>query len=144
MTPTLPGRLQTRFFLLAVIGGLVTLVVAPVLPGGGSLSERYQTLFTVLLLVAVVGIAWELLYTFLQQFRWEKDWPTLFGLLTGVPEGLVAYALLDAGLVPGVGRVDPAAFTLHFALVWVAVWLFANGPMRVLDLRWRYRGGRLV
>ena len=27
-------------------------------------------------------------YHLLQQFRWEKDWPTLFALLVGVPEGL--------------------------------------------------------
>ena len=144
MTPTLPGRLQTRFFLLAVVGGLVTLLVAPVLPGGGGLADRYRTLGLVLLTVAVVGIAWELLYTLLQQFRWEKDWPTLFGLLTGVPEGLVVWAVLRADLVPGVRGVDGGAFSIHFTLVWLAVWLVANGPMRVVTVRWRYSGGRLV
>lgn len=144
MTPTFPGRLQTRWFLLALVGGLVTLLIAPILPGGGSLTERYETTFTVLALVAVVGIGWELLYTALQQFRWEKDWPTLFGLLTGIPEGLLAWALLDAGAVPGIDGVNGSAFLLHFALVWTSVWLFANGPMRVVNLRWRYRGGRLV
>jgi hypothetical protein len=144
VTPTLLGRLQTRFFLLALVGGLVTLVVAPALPGDGSLVDRYRTLGLVLLAVAVVGIAWELLYHLLQQFRWEKDWPTLFGLLTGVPEGLVVWALLRAGLVPGVERVDGTAFLVHFALVWLAVWLVANGPMRILTVRWRYTGGRLV
>lgn len=144
MTPTLLGRIQTRWFLLALIGGLVTLAVAPVLPGGGSLADRYQTTFIVLLLVAVVGIAWELLYHGLQQFRWEKDWPTSLGLITAVPEGLLAWFLVDGGLVPGIDAVNGAAFTVHFALVWVIVWLFANGPMRVLTLRWRFTGGRLV
>jgi hypothetical protein len=41
--------------------------------------------FLVLLAVAVLGVVWELIYHFLMQFRWEKDWPTLFGLLTLVP-----------------------------------------------------------
>jgi hypothetical protein len=35
-------------------------------------------------------------------------------------------------------------FAVHFGVVWVAVWLVANGPMRVPFLRWRFRGGRLV
>jgi hypothetical protein len=144
VTPTLAGRLQTRFFLLLFVGGLVTLLITPVLPGGGSLSERYQTTFTVLALVAVVGIAWEIIYQGLQQFRWEKDWPTLFGLVTGVPEGIAAWLLLDAGVVPGIDGVAGTAFLLHFAAVWLCVWLFANGPMRVVSLRWRYAGGRLV
>lgn len=144
MTPTLLGRLQTRWFLLAFVGGLVTLVIAPLLPGGGTLADRYQTTFTVLLVVAVVGVAWELLYHGLQQFRWEKDWPTMFGLLLGLPEGLLAWVLIDAGLVPGIDAIDGRAFVLHFALVWVVTWLVANGPLRVLSLRWRYTGGRLV
>jgi hypothetical protein len=144
MTPTLMGRIQTRLFLLLLVGGVITLLVTPVLPGGGPLADRYRTTFTVLALVFVVGIVWEVLYQFLQQFRWEKDWPTLFGLVTGVPEGVVAYLLLDAGLVPGIDGIDGTAFLVHFALVWIAVWLFANGPMRVVSLRWRFNGGRLA
>ncbi len=29
------------------------------------------------------------------QFRWEKDWPTMFGYLTGINEGIVAYLVAD-------------------------------------------------
>ena len=32
MLPTLGGRIQTRIFMLAVLGGLVTLVLTPGLP----------------------------------------------------------------------------------------------------------------
>jgi hypothetical protein len=80
----------------------------------------------------------------LQQFRWEKDWPTMFGLLTGVNEGLLVWALLAAGAVPGDPKVGGGAFVVDFAVVWVGTWLFVNGPMRVPFLRWRFQGGRLV
>jgi hypothetical protein len=76
--------------------------------------------------------------------KWEKDWPTLFGLGTGVPEGLLAHELLDAGVVPGVAGIGLAAFLAHFTAVWLSVWLVANGPLRVLSLRWRYTGGRVL
>ncbi|WP_238008434.1 hypothetical protein KZZ52_23085 [Dactylosporangium sp. AC04546] len=145
MVPILSGRLQTRIFLLAVVGSAVTALIVPLLPGGGPLSERYRTAFLVLAAVAVLGIGWELLYHFLMQFRWEKDWPSLFGLLTGVPEAVVLWLLLRAGAVPGVAAVPPlTAFVIQFAAVWLAVWLVANGPMRVPFLRWRFRGGRLT
>ena len=79
------------------------------------------------------------------QFRWEKDWPSLFGLLTAVPEGLLLWILLKAGAVPLIDTAPPGwTFAVHFGAVWVAVWLVANGPMRVPFLRWRFRGGRLV
>ena len=144
MVPTLNGRIQTRLFLLAVIGGLVTLVIVPALPGSAPLGDKYRNGFLILATVAVLGVYWELLYHFLMQWRWEKDWPTLFGLVTSVPEGLLIWLLLIVGAVPGVaGTVGGAAFTVQFALIWLAVWLVANGPMRVPFIRWRFQGGRL-
>jgi len=141
MVPTLFGRIQTRIFLLATVGAVITALITPVLPGG----PTYKTTFVVLAAVAVLGIGWELLYHFLMQFRWEKDWPSLFGLLTLVPEGLLLYGLLRAGLVPGVdGAVPASTFWIDFTVIWVVVWLVANGPMRVPFVRWRFRGGRLA
>jgi hypothetical protein len=122
MVPTLAGRLQTRLFLLATVGSLVTLLIAP---------DGFVTLGV----VAALGIAWELVYQLLMQFRWEKDWPTLFGLLTAVPEGALVWAVLR----PPIGQ-----FIVHFGAVWLAVWVVANGPMRVPFLRWRFRGGRVL
>ena len=145
MVPTLTGRIQTRIFLLAVVGGLITLIIVPILPGSAPLGDKYQDGFLVLLSVAVVGVFWELLYHLLMQWRWEKDWPTLFGLVEGVPEGVLIWILLSAGAIPGIaGSVGGAAFLIQFVLVWLGVWLVANGPMRVPFIRWRFHGGRIV
>jgi len=145
MVPTLIGRIQTRLVLLAVVGGLVTLVIVPVLPVSAPLSDKYRDGYLVLATVAVLGVLWECLYHFLMQWRWEKDWPTLFGLVTLVPEGLLVWVLLRVGAIPGiVGTVSTAAFVIQFLAIWLIVWLVANGPMRVPFIRWRFRGGRLA
>ncbi len=145
MLPTLGGRIQTRLFLLAVVGGIVTLIIGPLLPISAPLSVVYRNTFVILAAVAVLGIGWECVYHLLMQWRWEKDWPTLFGLLTGIPEGVLVWLLLRAGAIPGIsGTVPTSAFVIDFAIVWLAVWLVANGPMRVPFIRWRFRGGRLV
>jgi hypothetical protein len=144
VVPTLTGRIQTRIFLLAVVGGLITLIIVPFL-SSAPLGDKYRDGFLVLLSVAVVGVLWELLYHLLMQWRWEKDWPTLFGLVEGVPEGALIWILLSAGAIPGiVGKVGGVAFLVQFILVWLGVWLVANGPMRVPFIRWRFRGGRLA
>jgi hypothetical protein len=139
--PTLFGRIQTRIFVLVVVGGLVTLVITPVLPH----DPPYRVTFLVLLSVLLVGIGWEFVYHGVQQFRWEKDWPTLFGLLTAVNEGALIWLLLQRGLVPGIDETPPfAAFLVQFIVVWLMSWLWVNGPMRVPFIRWRFHGGRLV
>jgi hypothetical protein len=145
MLPTLTGRIQTRLALLAVVGGLVTAIIVPILPVSAPLATTYRNAYLILAAVAILGVAWECLYHLLMQWRWEKDWPTLFGLVTLVPEGLLVWLLLQAGAIPGItGSVPAPAFCLQFLAVWIAVWLAANGPMRVPFIRWRFRGGRLV
>ena len=145
MLPTLNGRLQTRVFVTLVVGGLWTLLVTPLLPVPGTLPDAYATTFVVLLAVTVLGVGWELLYHLLQQFRWEKDWPTLFGLVTAVNEGVLVWLLLAAGAVPGIdGPVSFSAFLLQFVTTWLVVWLTVNGPMRVPFVHWRFRGGRII
>lgn len=144
MTPTFVGRIQTRAFLLLAVALPWTLILAPFLPrpDDGSLGDVYILTLTAIALVMVLGIAWEALYHGMQQLRWEKDWPTLFGLLTGINEGILLW-LVIANL-PGWPDVKPGGFLIHFITVWVLVWLVANGPMRVVFLRWRFRGGRIV
>ena len=145
MVPTLFGRIQTRLWLLAAVGGLITLALAPVLPMQAALADKYRATFVVLGAVAFIGVLWELFYHLLMQWRWEKDWPTLFGLVTAIPEGLLVGFLATRGLLPFLpGPVEPATFVIHFVVVWLAVWLVANGPMRVPFIRWRFRGGRLL
>jgi len=145
MTPTLSGRLQTRVFLIVVIGSIWTAIVGPALPRppGATLGDVYAGAFQILAIVLVAGLIWELGYHLLQQLRWEKDWPTLFGLLTGINEGLLAW-----WLTVRLGVVSPAVptdtFVAHFATTWIVVFLWAQGPMRVPFVRWRFRGGRLL
>lgn len=139
MLPTLNGRIQTRVFVLLVVGGLWTLVISPLI------GQPYSVTFVVLLAVIVLGVGWELLYHLIQQFRWEKDWPTLFGLLTAVNEGALLWLLISAGVVPGLPREVPfGAFLVQFLSTWIIVWIVVNGPMRVPFVHWRFRGGRLI
>jgi hypothetical protein len=148
MTPTLIGRIQTRIFLIAVVGTLWTLLVGPFVPGvpdGAGLGDVYELLFKVLAAVLLLGIAWELLYHGLMQWRWEKDWPTLFGFLTGINEGILLWILLEAEAIPWIdGSMPGSTFLFHFATTWLVTWLFAHGPMQVIFFRWRFRGGRLL
>jgi hypothetical protein len=139
MTPTLWGRIQTRWVLLLVIGVPWTIVVAPVLPAGEGvgIGDRYRVAFTVLGLVAVVGtVLWEPIYHGLMQWRWEKDWPSLFVLGQLVPEAILVRLIYS--------EPTGAAYLIHFVTTWFLVWLFAIGPVRVLHLRWRDRGGEFL
>ena len=142
MVPTLYGRIQTRIGLLIVVGGIWTLIITPFLPTGQLLSTSYRTTFLVLLTVLVLGVLWEFVYHGLQQFRWEKDWPTFFGLLTMINEGILVWLLLNAGVVPGIDSVPLSAFLIQFITTWLVVWLVANGPVQIFFSRWRFRGGR--
>ena len=143
MTPTLNGRIQTRVFLLLTVGLLWTLIITPVLPTGAPLDASYGTTLSVLLLMLLLGVLWEFLYHGIQQFRWEKDWPTPFGLITVVPEGLLLWFLL-AGGVTWLDGVPGPAYVIHLVSTWLVVFFAANGPMRVPFVHWRNRGGRLV
>jgi hypothetical protein len=145
MLPTLNGRVQTRIFVSLVVGGIWTLLITPLLPVPGTLADAYATTFVVLLTVTVLGVGWELVYHFVQQFRWEKDWPTFFGLITAINEGALVWLLLEFETVPGIDRPVPlSAFLLQFVTTWLVIWLVVNGPMRVPFIHWRFRGGRLI
>ncbi len=142
MTPTLWGRIQTRIFLIGVVGSIWTLIITPVVPLSAPLSTKYQGTFSVLGVVLVVGLVWELVWHFFQQFRWEKDWPALFALAQGVPEGIAAWLIVRSGVVPGKPQVTLMAFLVSFVTVWLVTWIFVTGPIRVAFPRWRFFGGR--
>lgn len=147
MLPTLNGRIQTRVLGLGIIGFFVAFVITPVLPTGDlSLAQSYRVTLSVLLAVVLVGVPWELLYHGLQQFRWEKDWPTLFGLLTAVSEGIVVWLLVryTTIVVPEALRPSLTAYLIQFIITWLTFWLVVNGPMRVVFHRWRFAGGRFI
>lgn len=165
MLPTLFGRIQSRVVFLATIGAIWVFIMASILPAtfendrGQTLSadwgDRLQDGFVALLWITIFGVLWEFLYHFVMQWRWEKDWPTFFGFITFINEGLLVYFLGNEGLLPGfVGREqfpDVGADVLPFwffwplfIVVWMAVWIWVNGPMRVVNIRWRFFGGRLI
>jgi len=141
MLLTLSGRVQTRIFMLVVFGGLITLALTPVLPN----DPDYQTTLLVVATVTVLGVVWEFVYHGIQQFRWEKDWPTLFGLITAINEGALVWLVLKLDVVPGIDEAPPfSTYVILFLVIWILIWLWVNGPMRVPLIRWRFHGGRVV
>jgi hypothetical protein len=160
MLPTLNGRIQSRIFFLATIGAFWTFIMSSLLPAsinGHDVPWKYrlQDGYVALLWVAILGVVWECVYHFVMQWRWEKDWPTFFGLVTFLNEGILVYLLADNGVLPGfsgrqalsdanIGVVPFWFFWPLFVVVWLAVWLWVNGPMRVFNIHWRFFGGRLV
>ncbi|OLR91909.1 hypothetical protein [Actinokineospora bangkokensis] len=143
MTPTMLGRWQSRLFVLATAGLLWTLALSPLLPVGfATTADTYETTFAAIGVTAAVGVVlWEPVYQLLQQFRWEKDWPAVLTLLEGIPEGVVVFFLMRDVLDYDV-RALP--FTIHFGTTWLLVFLCLHGPLRVVSVRWRFRGGRLL
>jgi hypothetical protein len=141
MTPTIFGRWQTRFALLATVGVAWAFMFTPLLPRGEApLGMAYRMSLLALLITAVFGaLVWDPIYHFLQQFRWEKDWPSLFALLNGINEGATTWLILHRfGSVPGV------SFVSLFGTTWLFIWLTIIGPIRVVLLRRRFIGGRIL
>ncbi|GEE03434.1 hypothetical protein nbrc107696_38800 [Gordonia spumicola] len=143
MLPTLNGRLQLRVLVGLVVGGLWTAIVAPVLPTGASVSDNYRVAYVVLTVMIAIGVVWELIYHAIQQFRWEKDWPTLFTLLTGINEGVVLWLVLKFVMPDGYLPPTPA-FVIQFVTTWLIVFFVLNGPLRIVFPRQRFRGGSFV
>lgn len=145
MTPTLIGRIQSRIILILLVGIPWTLLASPFLPGipdGVPTSEVYKITFRALAIVIVVGVViWEPIYHFLQQFRWEKDWPTLFALLVVIPEAATTKFVLNR-LVDGTPPLS--SFLWHFIPLWIFVWAMAIGPIKVFLIRYRFGGGRFI
>jgi len=140
MTPTLFGRWQTRLLLLATVGVLVTLPFA----FGITSPNSSSVYFWVLGYVAIFGIFWDILYNYLQQFRWDRDWPGIFQLLAGIWEAIfliIVIKILQLPL-PGVQNLDLNLFVCHYSLVWLGVYLASQTTMRIIFPRWRFRGGQ--
>lgn len=139
MTPTLFGRWQTRLLLLSTVGVLVTLPFWLGYPRPGA-NPLY---FLVLVYVAVFGLVWDLLYNYLQKFRWDRDWPGAFQLLAGIWEAIfIGLLIVMRAPLPGIARLDLRTFALHYSLVWLAIYIASQSLMRILFPRWRFRGGQ--
>jgi hypothetical protein len=140
MTPTLRGRWQTRVLLLGTVGLVVSFIVGLAL---GDLLTPLALLGYVLLL----GFGWDILYHYLQSWRWDRDWPPAFQLAGAMGEGLLIWGLVQisrvvAANLPGVAEtLTTPQFVVHYGTVWFMMFLGTQGPLRVLFPRWRYRGG---
>ncbi|MBW4575562.1 MAG: hypothetical protein KME08_09800 [Aphanothece sp. CMT-3BRIN-NPC111] len=142
MTPTLLGRWQTRLLLLATVGVLVTLPFAMGIIGPGA-SSIY---FWILGYVAVFGLGWDILYQYIQKFRWDYDWPGVLQLLAGIWELVfVACGTKLFGFLPIPVPKEELALgwlVVHYSLVWLAVYIASQSLMRILFPRSRFRGGQ--
>lgn len=137
MTPTLAGRWQTRTLLLATIGLAITLLFV--------LAFNSAAFLWVLLYVWLFGVLWDVLYIALQQLRWDRDWPSAFVVINGLTEGALIYLLIATVGLPGLpaGSVPLGIFIAHYGIVWLAVFLVSEGPLRALFPFWRFHGGRV-
>jgi len=107
------------------------------------MGNEAQPLLWVLGYVALFGIFWDVLYTYLQKFRWDRDWPAAFQLLAGIGEGFFIALIIKLTGLPGIPQQTPLTlYLLHYALVWVAVFTVSQTLMRVLFPRSRFRGGQ--
>jgi hypothetical protein len=127
MTPTLFGRWQTRLFLFATVGVLVTLPFALGYIGSGASTQ----FFWVLLYVALFGLGW------------DRDWPGVLQLLAGLWEAVFIVLLVKTVGLFGIDRnLSMSGFLWHYGSIWLAIYLTAHSLMRILFPRSRFRGGQ--
>ena len=141
MTPTLLGRMQTRLWLLATVGVFVTFFFASWFES--LVFDAFAIPFVILFWVAVIGLAWDILFNEVQKRRWDSDWPPAYQLFAGIAEGVLVFILIRAALLPGVPENLPAwMFLAHYTTVWFWTFLWTQGPLRILFPQWRFRGGQ--
>ena len=94
MTLTFVGRIQTRIFLVSIVGPLwiVPWTLLTHDPHTSALVALGQNM-TMIGLTGVLGIVWECIYHGLQQLRHDKNWPSLFYLLGIINEGSVLWLI---------------------------------------------------
>lgn len=139
MTPTLFGRWQTRILLLATVGVFVTLPFYLGIIGYG----YNPVFFWILGYVGLFGLFWDILYSYLQKFRWDRDWPGALQLIAGIWEAIfVLCGVKVFGLPKVTGDLPLIWFSIHYSLVWLSVYITSQTLMRILFPRWRFKGGQ--
>lgn len=147
MTPTLKGRWQTRFFLLSTISALITFVFA----------LHYNDLITPFILLIYVlglGLLWDILYNYLQSYRWDHDWSPILFVFNGIVEGAVIWLIVKAKFIWELfDRQTPfgiaadltfGQFLPHYTTVWLITFLIMLGPLKIMLPRWRFMGGEWI
>lgn len=138
MTPTLIGRWQTRTFLMWTFGLLVTL-------GFGMYFNDMATPLALLGYVYLIGMVGDFLYNAVQNMRWDYDYPPFMHVITGILEGAVIWILVQLVDLPFVApNLSLQNFLLHYCTVFAVIFAVVWGPMKIMFVQWRYRGGRIV
>jgi len=130
MTPTLNGRWQTRFLLLITVGLFITFFFV--------LQYASPVPYYLLAAVFFIGLLWDILYDYVQRWRWDRDWPPILQLSAGIVEGLFLFALIRAA---GFTTPTTTQFWLHYGTVWIGVFCTSQSITRILFPRWRFYGG---
>lgn len=148
MLPTLRGRIETRLFLIIVVGLPVTFLYALFVRGLPYDGGLLLMLLGVLLALLVVGVILDPLYILIQRLRWDRDWPFAYQFFFSIIEFVIVLSLASLGWIPW---LDEFAFqrgetirlaSFHFAWVFLIGFFLLLGPLAVLFVRWRYKGGR--
>ena len=145
MIPTLIGRWQTRIWLMNTIGLLITF-------GFAYIVGDFMAPFLILTYVTSFGIVWDIIYDWLQSKRWDRDWPPMFFVISGIVEAGWVWGLIQADMLwDWAGLTSLAAilqnvtlpnFIAHYSVVWLVTFLIMLGPIKILSLKWRFQGGQ--
>jgi hypothetical protein len=158
MLPTLLGRWQTRLLLILCIGlpvtALYSIWLANQMPAVGRTPwiKSFGPVrcdirpVQILCLLLLLGVVLDVIYTGLQKFRWDRDWPFAFQFFASIGEfaGIIALVRLDAfPFMPAewIRPQDYQYFILHFTLVFIPSFIALLGFIQVFMVRWRYNGG---
>jgi hypothetical protein len=145
MTSTLFGRWQTRLFLFATVGVLITLPFYLGIIGPDLIDGEHSIYYRILGYIALFGCGWDILYNYLQKFRWDRDWPGALQLVAGIWEAVFVGCGVKLLGLPGIAKELPLVwFAIHYSLVWLSIYTASQALMRILFPRWRFRGGQIV
>lgn len=111
----------------------------------GAIGPGASPIFGLILLYVILfGLLWDVVYDFLQQFRWDRDWPGALQLLAGIGEAIFLGAIAKSIPLPGLVPEDLSLkwFAVHYTCVWLGVYVASQSAMRILFPRWRFRGGK--
>ncbi len=154
MVPTLKGRWSTRILLFLWIGVPITFLFSLFVAGPRSptlpvFGWHYDILpFQILSLLLIVGLILDPVYFYIQQFRWERDWPFAFQFFFSILEFVIVLALVWWGVLDfsrqGAQLHSSESYllyTLHFACVFIPSFIAVLGIIQIFMIRWRFKSG---
>jgi len=112
-TPTLSGRWKTRLFILSTSGLVFAFIFS-------AIFASQTSLFVLLLYWLVLGFGLDIIFSALQRFRWDQDWPPLYSILTTVIEGGILWSILNSkppGITFGFSVLQYILFFLSISIV---------------------------